>query len=137
MIKGLNHITLTVSDLKRSLEFYSEVLGLQVHVVWEAGAYLTAGSLWLCLSLDEPSEKTDYTHFAFSVDAEAFKSFCESLINKGVTQWKENSSEGDSLYFLDPDGHKLEIHTGNLESRLDTLREKPYRHLQWFGTSTN
>jgi hypothetical protein len=32
--------------------------------------------------------------------------------------WKENTSEGDSLYFLDPDGHRLELHVGSLDSRL-------------------
>lgn len=32
---------------------------------------------------------------------------------------EENLSEGDSLYFLDPDGHKLELHVGSLQSRLD------------------
>ncbi|HEX5514181.1 MAG TPA: glutathione transferase, partial [Gammaproteobacteria bacterium] len=46
--------------------------------------------------------------------------------------WKDNKSEGDSLYFLDPDGHKLEIHVGDLESRLAALREKPYEGLQLF-----
>lgn len=131
MIKDLNHITIAVSDIKRSVEFYGTVLGLRVHVVWETGAYLTAGTLWLCLSVDQPCKKTDYTHFAFTVDPEDFLVFCEALISKGVKQWKENSSEGDSLYFLDPDGHKLEIHMGNLESRLEGLRKNPYRNLEW------
>jgi hypothetical protein len=32
--------------------------------------------------------------------------------------WKDDKSEGASTYFLDPDGHKLEIHLGTLETRL-------------------
>jgi len=131
MIKGLNHITIAVSDLDQSVHFYKNIVGLEVHVVWAQGAYLSAGDLWFCLSVDPPCEKTDYTHIAFSVDQKSFRPFCDELISKGVSQWKSNSSEGDSMYFLDPDGHKLEIHVGNLHTRLKTIREKPYANTQW------
>ena len=131
MISGLNHITIAVSDIDRSVGFYQNVLGLKPHVVWEHGAYFSAGSLWYCLTVDPSCEKTDYTHIAFTVDADMFQPFCEKLQKNGVTLWKQNSSEGDSMYFLDPDGHKLELHVGDLQSRLQSLREKPYENLQW------
>ncbi len=107
MITGLNHITLAVSDLKISTAFYTELLGFKSHVIWDKGANLSVGDLWLCLSLGNPCEKTDYTHVAFAVDMSNFNSFSERLIKASVNVWKENVSEGDSLYFLDPDGHKL------------------------------
>jgi len=131
MIAGLNHITLAVSDVSRSLQFYTDTLGLTAHVAWEGGAYLSAGDLWLCLSLDKPSAKDDYTHVALTVEPPLFEPFVQGLIDKGVTQWKENTSEGNSLYMLDPDGHKLEIHDGNLNSRLASLKNKPYKNLKW------
>ena len=31
------------------------------------------------------------------------------FIEAGVEVFKDNTSPGDSFYFLDPDGHKLEI----------------------------
>lgn len=131
MVLGLNHMTIAVSDLERSLKFYRDTLGFIAHVKWDSGAYLSAGELWFCLSLDEPCPKTDYTHVAFDIASKEFEAFTERVISLGVEIWKENKSEGQSLYILDPDGHKLEIHSGSLESRLESLRTKPYSGLVW------
>lgn len=124
-VSGLNHITLAVADVERSLAFYRDVLGCDVRAVWADGAYLEAGPLWLCLSRDDnarSSPHADYTHVAFSVSGADFGRLSERLTAECVI-WKENGSEGASTYFLDPDGHKLEIHLGSLETRLSYYRE--------------
>ncbi|GAK19967.1 fosfomycin resistance protein FosA [Vibrio sp. JCM 19052] len=131
MLKGLNHITIAVSDLERSLYFYINALGFKGHVKWKQGAYLSLGDLWLCLSVDKPDEKTDYSHIAFSISQQDFTDFSHKLIKLDIAQWKENASEGDSLYLLDPDGHKLEIHSGDLYSRLESIKHQPYEGLEW------
>lgn len=46
---------------------------------------------------------------------------------------EDNKSEGQSFYFLGPDGHKLELHVGDLVSRLAQCREKPYSGMR-FGS---
>lgn len=137
MLNSLNHLTLAVSDLARSIEFYHQLLGLKLHVRWDNGAYLTCGELWLCLSADAqrqyvPPTQSDYTHYAFSVDACDFARFVTRLERAGVVSWKANKSEGDSWYFLDPDGHKLEAHVDNLAQRLTACREKPYKGMVFF-----
>ncbi|HEX5515543.1 MAG TPA: fosfomycin resistance glutathione transferase, partial [Gammaproteobacteria bacterium] len=121
MITGISHVTLSVSDLERSFSFYTEVLGLKPVAKWARGAYLLAGEDWICLSLDAETRsgpQAEYTHLAFSVGAAAFSRCAAIICAHGAFIWKDNKSEGDSLYFLDPDGHKLEIHVGDLESRL-------------------
>jgi catechol 2,3-dioxygenase-like lactoylglutathione lyase family enzyme len=114
----------------KSLTFWHDVLGLTLHARWDTGAYLTCGDLWLCLSYDEtrrvvPPQESDYTHYAFSVAEQDFAPFSHKLEQAGVTVWKQNKSEGASFYFLDPDGHKLELHVGNLAARLAACRENP------------
>lgn len=124
MVTGLNHITLAVSDLDDSIRFYRDLLGCELVSRQATGAYLLVGTIWLCLSLDPKAseqERGDYTHIALSVDPEEFDKFSVHLQNAGVVVWKRNQSEGDSLYFLDPDNHKLEIHVGTLESRLKAM----------------
>lgn len=132
MLKGLNHLTLAVSDIAGSIDFYHHLLGLPLHARWDSGAYLSCGDLWLCLSLDAQrhyiaSQESDYTHYAFSIDENDFAAFVARLTQAGVTSWKENKSEGESFYFLDPDGHKLEAHVGSLAQRLAACRAKPYK----------
>lgn len=131
MLTGLNHITLVVSDLENSLFFYVDVLGFDAHVKWDKGAYLSLPDLWLCLSLDTPKPSQDYSHLALNVEQAQFGAFAQKLKDADVKRWKENTSEGDSLYILDPDNHKLEIHSGSLHSRLESLKSKPYKGLQW------
>ena len=138
MIKGINHITLSVSDLERSFTFYTRILTCRPVARWARGAYLLAGDSWLCLSLDPETRDgphAEYTHIAFSVDAEAYAAFANTVTTAGLSVWKANKSEGESLYILDPDGHKLEIHIGDLESRLAALKESPYEGLQLFDYS--
>lgn len=120
-VQKINHVTLAVKDLKTAVKFYTETLGLTLHRQWDGGAYLTAGHDWICFSVDPAARNgphADYTHMAFDVSLEDFHDIKKQCLNSGARQWKENRSEGESFYFLDPDGHKLEIHVGDLHSRL-------------------
>ena len=126
MLSGLNHITIAVNDLERSFGFYVDLLGMKPHAKWLGGAYLSLGDLWFCLSCDTSCPSRDYSHIAFDVSAANFPLIREKLLAAGVTCWKQNQSEGESVYILDPDGHKLEIHVGNLARRLASLKLTPY-----------
>ena len=136
-ISGLNHVTLAIADVDRSVAFYCDLLGFTLRALWDAGAYVEAGALWLCLSRDEAARKTphaDYTHIAFSVSEQAYAALRVG-IEARCTIWKDNCSEGDSLYFLDPDGHKLELHVGSLETRLAHYRADPVKGVAVFDGS--
>jgi catechol 2,3-dioxygenase-like lactoylglutathione lyase family enzyme len=135
MLTGLNHLTFAVRDLERSVDFYHRLLGFALSAQWDTGAYLSLGELWLCLSLDASKADgpaPDYTHYAFSIAQVDFDAFLRRLRHYGVAEWRENRSEGDSLYFLDPDGHKLEAHVGDLQTRLSQCRIQPYAGMRFF-----
>ena len=135
MILGLNHITLAVRDAEASFRFYLDVLQFRPRARWPSGAYFLAGDVWLAL-VEDPQVREgpllEYTHFAFSVAASDFDAAAERIVGSGARIWKENTTEGSSLYFLDPNHHKLELHVGSLSSRLAECRAHPWPGLQLF-----
>lgn len=128
MIQGINHINLSVKSLEESFEFYKSVLGFKPLMRKKKSAYFLAGDLWFCLE-EDPAVRgatlPEYTHIAFSVEQKDFAAIALKIKNSGATIFKENHSEGDSIYFVDPNGHKLEIHVGSWQSRLASYRNQP------------
>jgi catechol 2,3-dioxygenase-like lactoylglutathione lyase family enzyme len=135
MIESLNHITLAVKDIDRSFKFYSEIIGLKPLVKWDKGAYFLAGDFWFCLNVDEKRKDNPcYTHYAFTVTKENFKEMSHKITNSGAYIFKENTSPGESLYFLDLDGHKLEIHAGDWKVRMHEKKADlgNWKNVEWF-----
>ena len=137
MISGVNHITVSVNDMEASFRFYVEVLGFKPIQKNPRSAYLSAGDLWFVLekSPDRGAIPAgDLTHLAFNVDAETFAAIKTKLIALGARVWMDNLSEGESYYFLDPNGHKLEIAVSNLANRIAYGKQhwKLGDSIQWF-----
>lgn len=96
---------------------------------WKSGAYFLAGDFWFCIQEDgnaRDGEMPEYTHFAFTVSKDSFSQVVDKIKAAGVQEWQLNQSEGESFYFTDPDGHKLEIHVGDWKSRLDSVKANPW-----------
>ncbi len=135
-IGAFNHLTLSIRDVERSFAFYRDLLGLRPLARWKRGAYLLAGGeTWVCLTLDAEARTApppEYTHVAFSVSPAEWPELAARLRAAGVSEWQANATEGDSLYFLDPDGHKLELHVGDWRTRLAACRERPFEGMEFF-----
>lgn len=128
MVTGINHITFAVRDLGQAVAFYRDTLGMTLRATWDTGAYLTAGMIWVALNTDlngmgEPPQGG--SHIAFTVAPEEVEAMTERILQSGAEVWRENRSEGASLYFTDPDGHKLEIHVSDLAARLADMAANP------------
>jgi catechol 2,3-dioxygenase-like lactoylglutathione lyase family enzyme len=133
VVTGINHITLAVTDVPRAFAFYTEVLGFKPLARWPNGAYLRAGDLWLAIEIGDPGHAPgDRSHLAFGVAATDFAALSARIRNSGAVIWQENRTEGDSLYFLDPDGRKLEVHASDLAARLASARDRPWEGLEFF-----
>jgi catechol 2,3-dioxygenase-like lactoylglutathione lyase family enzyme len=135
MIRGINHITLSVVDIEESFQFYTKILGFRPVMRSSFSAYLQGGSLWLALQagLSAPlPASADYSHVAFDVDQAEFEAVADRLRAHGVREWQSNRTEGDSIYFLDPNGHKLEIHAGALAQRVRSGKASWGPSVRWY-----
>jgi len=57
-----------------------------------------------------------------------------ALLSARAASWKQNTSQGESMCFLDPDGHKLEIHASDLHDRIEpryATRRVPDMTAKW------
>ena len=132
MIKvlGVDHVAISVSDLKRSLDFYTQVLGLKIseRENQKPGSeyFLDCGvSLVGLIQGDKNGDKhclqdggLGGNHFGFRVSTGQFDASVEELKKKGIPiTFTKKREKSWSCYFLDPDGNKLEITAWPLEDK--------------------
>jgi catechol 2,3-dioxygenase-like lactoylglutathione lyase family enzyme len=115
--EGLDHVAITVADLDRSERFFSEVLSLErVHPEWDPPRILASAGSGLALFPTEdgdghPTNPSAFHHIAFRVDRGAFEAAQSELAGRGIEFRFSDHGSAHSIYFDDPDGHRLELTT--------------------------
>jgi catechol 2,3-dioxygenase-like lactoylglutathione lyase family enzyme len=110
----LNHVALTVSDRRRSAEFYGRHFGLTERVHDDEHLLIVVSPDGSLLALSEgsvPTELPRTNHFGFQVaDADDVRVARERLREAGVreTEWQD---EGGMVrvQVADPDGYRVEV----------------------------
>ena len=130
MIKvlGIDHAAINVSDLGRAMEFYTKVLGLKVtrREPSKLGVeyFLDCGASLMGLIQGKPEEGEHFlndsglggNHISFRIRKADFDRAVDELKKHNVQiLFSKKREKSWSVYFLDPDGNKLELTTWPLE----------------------
>lgn len=129
MIKGISHITLIVKDLERTSDFLQIVFDAKE--VYSSGdkqfslsseKFFLVHDVWVCIMKGASLKERSYNHIAFQIPECDFDQYVSKVKASGVEIRPERTrieGEGRSIYFYDFDNHLFELHTGNLQDRLN------------------
>lgn len=127
VLKGIDHVALTVRDVAQSVRWYEDVLGLKrlYEYAWgDFPAVVGVGTTALALfplpastPQSSPGQAVPaIRHIAFATDAENFVRAQRDLAQKQIPFEVQDHGIAHSIYLHDPNGHEIEITTYNLNS---------------------
>ncbi|TXL72839.1 hypothetical protein FHP25_24030 [Vineibacter terrae] len=125
-ITRIGHVVFNVTDLERSVRFYTEVLGFQISDIYPE-AMMPGGMVFMRCNTDhhgialvggmgQPSSSAELHHVAFEVGSlDEVILARDRLRAQGVPidfEGRRRAGVQIAVEFRDPDGHRLEIYWG-------------------------
>jgi catechol 2,3-dioxygenase-like lactoylglutathione lyase family enzyme len=124
-VRTIDHITIVVADLERSVRFYAEVLGMERVVRPDfgfPGAWFVSGRTFIHMNVAGPeagqagfpplgaNQPARGFHFAFEVaDCDQAAEQLRAMEMEIVTGPRSRPDGARQLYIYDPDGHLIEL----------------------------
>jgi len=121
-VQGIDHVAINVRDLDRSIDFYTNVLGLRIsereHQKPGVEHFLDCGPSLIGLIQGKEEEGSHLlkhegiggNHVSFRVKTQDFDRILEELKTRQVPiMFSKKREKSWSMYFCDPDGNQLEM----------------------------
>jgi catechol 2,3-dioxygenase-like lactoylglutathione lyase family enzyme len=127
-LEGIDHVAMSVRDVEKAAQWYVDVLGFERRYegMWN-GVPIFIGKGKTALALfpvrgKEQSTASDrlgvrILHLAMRANSKNFLAAQKDLKRRGIKFEFQDHGISHSIYFRDPDGHKLEITTYELGGR--------------------
>ena len=125
-VRTLNHVTLLVSDVQRSIDFYQSLFGMPLQASTGAASKLTVGSGPQFITIAGANNSAGIDHFCFGIDGFDLDRLLRALAEHGLSRTDTRSpmtvrvsirgaEQGGApkgtpeLYIYDPDGIALQL----------------------------
>ena len=126
-LQHIDHVAINVSDLHRSIDWYRDVLGLERRFqdAWgDVPTMMCVGETCVALfvsarpdlaAVDQPATGSLH-HIGFRVDRDNFEAARQRFSDLGIEFRPADHGIAQSVYVADPDGHRIEITTYDVEA---------------------
>ena len=106
-VSQMNHVTMFVKDVQKSVEFYQRMFGLDVLTLQDPGVNLRVGASFLGIypARDEPS----INHVCLGLENFNAEAVLKKLGDAGVNGRIRQRGDTKELYFTDPDNLSIQL----------------------------
>ena len=124
---GLSQIVLTVSDVKRSLEFYQGLFGMPILTrQGESGINLSTGSGFFGIYPNQAGATGgSINHVCFGMENFDADAVLKQLADRGIKGNIRMRGDTKELYFTDPDGLRIQLQDVKYIGGSGVLGDKP------------
>ena len=109
-VKSMNHVSIFVPSVPKSVEFYQNLFGLPLLTKQDAGINLSTGAGFLGI-YPAPASATggSINHLCFGMENFDADAVLKQLVDRGIKANIRMRGDTKELYFTDPDGIRVQL----------------------------
>jgi len=123
-VQSLNHVTMFVRDVKKSTQFYQELLGMPVLTEQTPGMNLNAGAGFLGIYPAGQAAQPHINHFCLGMKDFDPDGVLKQLKDRGLEASIRLRGDTKELYFTDPDGIRCQLQDVKYKGGTGVLGDK-------------
>ncbi len=108
-VKQLNHVSIFVPNVQKSVEFYQGLFGMPVLTRQDPGVNLNAGSGFLGIYPAPAGAAGSINHVCFAMENFDADAVLKTLTDRGVRARIRQRGDTKELYFTDPDNISVQL----------------------------
>ena len=127
-VKSMNHVSVFVPNVQKSVEFYQGVFGLPLLTRQEPGINLSTGSSFLGIYPAQPGATAgSINNICFGMENFDADAVLKQLTDRGIKGNIRLRGDTKELYFTDPDGIRVQLQDVKYKGGTGPLGDKDPR----------